>query len=1510
MEWSSFLENVAGCFAPGGSSSAKEKKTRSRKRSLQIETLEDRDLLSVTPIEPLALDFLADTTAIVFTPPVLVSGTDTATTITTTATTLETGDGAILVGTLTQTFDITVEIAMCTTTNAWTYTETVAMSYTETFDGATFWGGSEYVFTAWSNATGTGFTFDSTAQDDHVITLSTNDGLLTITGFATSLTTIVSSSNPDFDYFGEHYENSATQITEFQGASGTFDTFEHASSTVGNFLLVTTLANGNVETILGGYETVTLQYSGNGLLTSEMATDGLVPTGSSFALTNFVSTVEFSYAGLEFYATNYEIVSLETPTELLSLTGSSSTTVFSFQNWSDSASISYTLIGADGTYDVSTGNGAGGTATSNAAWSSELNASGDWILIDGNSHVFGNDFTSLFSEIAFYSVKSEQETTSDGKIIGNYTVSGTNRHSESEAERYDIVEAVSGGEWSLVSGFVSSQFERTTANSTTITGTLTITSGDTTVTWDTSSHTGASEGLDVEMVSETNASGNWITTGTRNSHTSGSEASTLTASQQTYQNVVNGMSITGTSDQSERNRVDYHFSIEESFSGGEWGAATGSGWTQTSAKTTTEWSANSEVSKSYGTKLNSNGVKDAWLLGSTPLNSGETKIVITGTFTESGFESQNAEGHLEFTLINGEWQSTSGTNVLTTTRMVMMDHELTTNGGVVTITETGFVNDRSQVVVGYDAEWNAKWGQATIGYEEFASITVDYANDSLGSDTFASSHYVYNAALVLMRSTSSAESYANKQIVQFEWGIDSPNTGLLLFAAELEHSNNNAVDLEWQTIFWDKTFTTVQEVKRSQSNSAAGTSSSNGSRTEVTITDSGGMMDNFSANESGGTSYNGPSDDGNGGTWTPGTQTYRLVDNNDWNITTILVIDGMTGLKTLIGNVETTFFSVGDGTAWEKYNFTNTETGSVSSSSETLAGNTHTVRSSSYSFSNSITEFYHTDFVYCEVDDNWLIVGGNGEASGARSWSSNASTQTTTENLTQDIWSFGWSSESSFSGMPLRLSSSASTSFSNSGSYSDTWSSESAYLNGEWVLTGGTMTGSGSTTSTQSSQADSVFGYDVVEHAYCFLTMIGGTDYHFYGWVSLHESTANMINASFTISQTVENGAWVMSDKLAIINETSASVKSKEYLHFDYDIANDWYFVHHTGHSSDSHAFAGTKTFDKNGLASSEWTVERQGSMNNTIISYNELARVCDLDYHEHISSCGEWFGHYYYVCIFFSSTTVTDLTIDAGNISGEIREYVNGWLISQTPITSGYFQGSGSQSSGGGVNLSSAPPPAAPPPPPQKPAVPGTSGISAPVGTSFLGNARAFAGAFLDSVGPAYAANLDNIQSTLDYAGFAPVVGIAADGANALISAGRGDWTGAGINAIAMVPFFGDKVKAGSMIANAGKGNASVNVSKNANIWSPGPPNNSVQNAYNHWQKHKAEFPELNNAKEYVDLARNMINNAPLTKTKQNGQTLHYAPSSNTFVAALPDGTPKTMFRPTMGMPYWIKQK
>lgn len=60
-----------------------------------------------------------------------------------------------------------------------------------------------------------------------------------------------------------------------------------------------------------------------------------------------------------------------------------------------------------------------------------------------------------------------------------------------------------------------------------------------------------------------------------------------------------------------------------------------------------------------------------------------------------------------------------------------------------------------------------------------------------------------------------------------------------------------------------------------------------------------------------------------------------------------------------------------------------------------------------------------------------------------------------------------------------------------------------------------------------------------------------------------------------------------------------------------------------------------------------------------------------------------------------------------------------------------------------------------------------------------------------------------------------------------------------------------------------------------------------SVKNAFGHWKKHAAEFPEFVNAKQYVKGAKNFLHNSPagrLMKTRANGDILKYHPGTNTF--------------------------
>lgn len=94
--------------------------------------------------------------------------------------------------------------------------------------------------------------------------------------------------------------------------------------------------------------------------------------------------------------------------------------------------------------------------------------------------------------------------------------------------------------------------------------------------------------------------------------------------------------------------------------------------------------------------------------------------------------------------------------------------------------------------------------------------------------------------------------------------------------------------------------------------------------------------------------------------------------------------------------------------------------------------------------------------------------------------------------------------------------------------------------------------------------------------------------------------------------------------------------------------------------------------------------------------------------------------------------------------------------------------------------------------------------------------------------------------------------------------------------------------------------------------IWTETKKEDSVSNAYGHWDKHKAEFPEFQNSKQYVDAKHDFVRNPPegtLTKTRPNGETLYYDPKTNTFASKDANGVPRTMFRPQKGMEYWNKQ-
>ena len=96
------------------------------------------------------------------------------------------------------------------------------------------------------------------------------------------------------------------------------------------------------------------------------------------------------------------------------------------------------------------------------------------------------------------------------------------------------------------------------------------------------------------------------------------------------------------------------------------------------------------------------------------------------------------------------------------------------------------------------------------------------------------------------------------------------------------------------------------------------------------------------------------------------------------------------------------------------------------------------------------------------------------------------------------------------------------------------------------------------------------------------------------------------------------------------------------------------------------------------------------------------------------------------------------------------------------------------------------------------------------------------------------------------------------------------------------------------------------------ATAWTVGKTASMESNAITHWTKHGAEFPEYPSFARYSEAAQNFVANPPLGAqifTRTNGERLIYDPSRNIFAVSTADGVPKTMFRPTDGINYWMRQ-
>ncbi len=83
-------------------------------------------------------------------------------------------------------------------------------------------------------------------------------------------------------------------------------------------------------------------------------------------------------------------------------------------------------------------------------------------------------------------------------------------------------------------------------------------------------------------------------------------------------------------------------------------------------------------------------------------------------------------------------------------------------------------------------------------------------------------------------------------------------------------------------------------------------------------------------------------------------------------------------------------------------------------------------------------------------------------------------------------------------------------------------------------------------------------------------------------------------------------------------------------------------------------------------------------------------------------------------------------------------------------------------------------------------------------------------------------------------------------------------------------------------------------------------------RNLERHFNKHRAEFPEYKNFREYGEAAIKFFSDPPkgtLFKRRANGDRLFYYEKSNIFGAATKNGFIKTFFRPNRGKRYWLRQ-
>ena len=108
--------------------------------------------------------------------------------------------------------------------------------------------------------------------------------------------------------------------------------------------------------------------------------------------------------------------------------------------------------------------------------------------------------------------------------------------------------------------------------------------------------------------------------------------------------------------------------------------------------------------------------------------------------------------------------------------------------------------------------------------------------------------------------------------------------------------------------------------------------------------------------------------------------------------------------------------------------------------------------------------------------------------------------------------------------------------------------------------------------------------------------------------------------------------------------------------------------------------------------------------------------------------------------------------------------------------------------------------------------------------------------------------------------------------------------------------------------VADAGAGASRAEPAR----WTSNSRNTADQNIQRLFERNGAAF-SATSAEDYVQKAHAFIASPPPdteTVRRANGDTLFYQASTNTFLVATSDGTPRTMFKPDDGPAYWDQQK